>query len=102
VENKTEGSRRGEPETALFREAMLEKLGENGHKKHWRDEPVEDHLNGIEEELHELEMDVIWLRMAERKADGPKAEELRANVRREAADIANRAMFVADSLGALE
>jgi hypothetical protein len=93
--------RRGEREVQLFGEAMLEKLAENGHKKHWREESVDEHLSGIEDELKELELDVIWLRIAKRKADGPRIEELRAKIRREAADIGNRAMFAADAVGGL-
>lgn len=95
-------TRRGERDVALFGEAMLQKLAENAHKAHWRDEPVQDHLDGIWEEARELEKDVAWLKIATRQADGPRIEELKKKIRREAADVANRALMVCDVLGCLE
>ena len=65
-----------------FTESMIEKLGENEHKAHWDTVDEAYLMRRLEEETKEL---------AEALAKGDTAEIIR-----EAADIANFAMMIAD------
>ena len=78
-----------EPTLQAYLNVMREKLAENEHKGHWRDEDVDFLLDRVAEELRELRL-AVWL------GEGPRA------VAREAADVGAIAMMVADVLGGLD
>jgi len=73
-----------------FFEAMEKKLLANAHKGGWRGEGLRVLLNEVDQELRELAEAV------HRYVDGPATAERRDAVIAEAADVANRAMMVAD------
>lgn len=66
-----------------FVDVMLEKLGENRYKGHWSDMSQKWLLNRLRQETGELR----------RAIEGGKATE----IAREAADVANFAMMIADN-----
>ncbi len=66
-----------------FVDVMLEKLDENRHKGHWRDMSQKWLLNRLRQETGELR----------RAVEGGNATE----IAREAADVANFAMMIADN-----
>lgn len=85
-------------EVRTFAEAMEAKLRENDHKGHWNNGSAmaADYVRRLSEETAEL-VDVLRQRADLR--DYP--DDWRRRVLREAADIANFAMFIADVCGAL-
>ena len=82
--------RNNEKTTAEFRLAMLEKLNENNHKKHWNEASVRWLSNRLYDELIELNIDLSQL------GDQPKIAIQSAM--KECADVANMAMMVWDNL----
>lgn len=83
------------PQVAAFALLMEAKLRENDHKGHWKDEALGYLLGRLEEERRELDVAVERWRTYRGRAED------RINVGREAADVANFAMMLADSCGAL-
>lgn len=89
--------------TERFRQAMVEKLEENAHKGGWSDESPRWLLTRVEEELVELRQAVdAWNAATHRGYPDDICEARRRKVLREAADVANFALMVADVCGALE
>ncbi len=70
----------------LLSVAQREKLRENAHKDHWRTCSVTFLLSRLDEEVHELRMEVLlgW------------SEDRAEKILREAADVANFAAMIAD------
>lgn len=82
---------------------MEAKLLENEHKGDWKHEPFTFLLNRMEEELQELRDAVMESLMeAIERANGEFTDEERTRIIREAADVANFAMMIADNTGGLE
>jgi len=72
------------PEVKDFAYAMEAELVENDHKGHWRDAPIEQLLDHLEDEVKELKAAI-------------KLQMHPDEVLSEAADLANLAMMVADN-----
>jgi NTP pyrophosphatase (non-canonical NTP hydrolase) len=83
---------RWRPEVVVFADAMESKLKENDWKGGWKNCDAARLLERVREEVDELAEAVAW----ERRGDNE-----RAVIGREAADVANMAMMVADVCGAL-
>jgi NTP pyrophosphatase (non-canonical NTP hydrolase) len=83
----------------LFAEAMETKLRENDHKGHWGDCDPRWLLARLDEERGEL-IDTVFVRLRQQK-DGLDWPESAESILREAADVANFAMMVADVCGGL-
>lgn len=87
------------PSVVAFAIEMERELRANAHKGNrpaWRADPVDGLLNHLDDEVREL-ADVAY------RGPGPHMTPLRlAAVREEAADVANMALMVADSVGALD
>jgi NTP pyrophosphatase (non-canonical NTP hydrolase) len=77
------------PEVQKFAEAMEEQLRANDHKPGWKKDHPRMLGPRLEEEMRELQAEV------ERAARNPK------QILKEAADVANFAMMVADVCGGL-
>lgn len=76
-----------------FKERMAAKLGENSHKgDRYRGDGTRELLARLKEEVQELE-DVLY---------EPTRHRHREDISREAADVANLAMFLADNWGDLD
>jgi len=73
------------PEVLFFAERMECKLRLNDHKQHWRDFNIEYLMRRLKEEVAELEDTIASGGTRHQQAD-------------EAADVANFAMMIADSL----
>lgn len=80
-----------------FSKVMLEKLEKNLHKGGWGDCSYAYLRTRLKEEFDEL-MDAFIALHAARQNDRP-TDELERNVREEAADLANIAMFFAEHAG---
>lgn len=89
------------PEVEAFARLMELKLRENDHKGGWRHDCVGDLLQLLREEAAELKE---ALRSRVNLVNVPPAldREGRALIGREAADVANFAMMIADVCGALK
>ena len=100
----TREPQRGEQEVSAFGKLQLQKLAENAFKGSWKGQPLLVSLERLRGELRELEIEVRDRATALRY--GTESEEwLRANaerIGREAADVGNYAMVLADTAGALE
>jgi hypothetical protein len=94
------------PEVAAFALLMEQKLRENDHKGGWKDEGTVYLSRRCGNELTELRTAVSALHKEKMRGwppvDSAKRDELRATVGREAADVANFAMMIADVCGALQ
>ena len=91
--------RRGECEVKRFAEAMIEKLNEpkNLEKGGWKNCKLEYLLNRLRQEVEELEAEL------NRPIGCYPNSFVHANeIKKEAADVANFAMMIADGVGALE
>lgn len=100
---------RGYLETAILRDAMLEKLGQNGHKGDWKRCSRAFLLYRILVEWFELVGAVLTLVYWEIKVDrckddrySAKFEEAKKEVLREAGDVGNFAWMTADLCGSME
>lgn len=82
-------------EVTVFAELMEAKLRENDHKGGWQQDPVTALMARLKEETDELRA------VLSRRAGSATPRSYAAEVGREAADIANFAMMVADVCGAL-
>ncbi len=83
---------------ARFRKIMLEKLRENSCKDGWQDCSWQHLCSRMRQEAWELQDEIEHA-----KARGTlDSEKTIRKIGREAADIANFAMMVADNLGALK
>ncbi len=76
------------PEVAAFAWLMEQKLRENAHKGGWKNETPEGLMNRVFQEYKELDLAII-------RSEGSRA------IGREAADVANMVMMVADVCGGL-
>ena len=97
--------RRGEREVKAIAEAMISKLNEpqNLVKGDWKDCEFDYLLKRAAEELIELEEAVEkWQRFKRRGLDVFTINEAAKEVLKEAADVANFPMMIADKVGALE
>ncbi|MDP9437399.1 MAG: hypothetical protein M3P49_01405 [Actinomycetota bacterium] len=96
--------RRGEREVMALAEIQLQKLAENAHKPGWKDESLGDLLEGLFEEVRELEQDVLDLIVALKYGtdDEEWMEKKIHDIGRECADVNNRSTFIADVAGALK
>ena len=83
------------PVVRAFAEAMELKLRENDHKPGWKDDDPEILVDRLMEEVGELQYEVEGL-SSNREWPGEREKVLR-----EAADVANFAMMVADVVGSL-
>jgi NTP pyrophosphatase (non-canonical NTP hydrolase) len=92
VPARTVSVERWRPEVVVFADAMESKLKENDWKGGWKNCDAARLLERVREEVDELAEAVAW----ERRGDNE-----RAVIGREAADVANMAMMVADVCGAL-
>lgn len=91
--------RRGEREVKKFAEAMIEKLNEPEKiaKGDWKKCKFEYLINRLRQEVEELERELY------RPIGCYPNSFVHANeIKKEAADVANFAMFIADRAGALE
>jgi hypothetical protein len=91
-------------EVKLFADRMEQKLVENDYKGGWADDHWSGPLRRLREEVVELRRACVRLENAE---DDPHASpaterERRRIVGREAADVANFAMMIADNAGDLK
>lgn len=92
------------PEVARFAVLMEEKLSENDHKGGWKDCDPTDLLRRLTEEAEELgrcRLLACVVRKQERPGDPLHMSDEARHVGREAADVANFAMMIADVCGAL-
>ena len=78
------------PEVAAFAQAMEAQLRANDHKPGWKDEDRGDLMERLHDEVGELEVELVYR--------GSRRPGL---VLKEAADVANFAMMVADVCGGL-
>jgi hypothetical protein len=69
-----------------FAQRMIDKLGQNGHKRGWEDMDLIYAIDRLWEEAQELEREVVVF-----DGDHESAED----VIRECADVANFALFIA-------
>ncbi len=83
------------PKLVAFARVMERKLRENDHKGGWEDEDIEWLMERLTGEVAELSKALTT------PNDGPLSERRRRSAVREAADVANFAMMVADVLGGL-
>ena len=94
------------PEVAAFAQLMERELRRNDHKGGWKEEQTSYLSRRCGNELEELRA-AIQLQRKEwmtgfPPVDAGKRDELRVAVGREAADVANFAMMIADVCGALK
>lgn len=91
------------PEVLAFAQAMEAKLRENDHKGGWKNDDPRALLRRLREETDELDPAVTAYeaRRRERPGDDDHVAEASRRVLREAADVANFAMMIADVCGAL-
>lgn len=82
-----------------FAEVMKQKLDENSAKPSWRLEILDDLFYALGEEVKELR-EATWQLQAEE--DDAKTAVRRREVVREAADVANFVMMIADVFDAVE
>lgn len=87
------GDGRLRPEVRAFAEAMEAKLRENDHKGGWKDDAASRLLRRLEEELDELRLALY--------NGSLNGDDWRSIVLREAADVGNFAMMLADVAGGL-
>lgn len=83
------------PTLLPFMLAMAERLDANAHKGGWRDETWQWLRDRLREESNELGAACCW------PTGQPTTNAYRARIRREAADVANFAMMIADVRDAL-
>lgn len=83
------------PEVQRFATLMEDALRRNNHKGGWHDDQPEELLLRAYEELGELHREVL------RRARADEPGTWRRRIAREAADVANFALMVADVCGAL-
>jgi len=76
--------------TADFREAMLDKLRENEHKKHWNEASITYLRVRLSKELRELDVDLSQL--------NNHPDLAIPSAMKECADVANFAMMIYDNL----
>lgn len=77
------------PEIRSFAELMEAQLKANDHKPGWKNDSFKQLFDRIHEELHELREACVF---------GGSEEQ----IRKEASDVANFAMMIADVFGGLE
>ena len=97
--------RRGENEVKKFAEAMIEKLNEpkNLAKGGWEDCDIQYLLERTREELFELREEIGRWQWCKRNGMNLDSINFRAKqILKEAADVANFAMMIADKVGALK
>lgn len=82
------------PEVQRFAEAMEKRLRANDHKGGWCDCPLDYLITRLDEETSEL-------LVALGKAVGFNLQRGASRIRKEAADVANFAMMIADNYGDL-
>jgi NTP pyrophosphatase (non-canonical NTP hydrolase) len=94
---------RWRPEVVAFADAMERQLRANDHKGGWRDEHHDDLLARLREETEELAgvLDLGQGNSAHFYPNDPNGPKWSDEVRREAADVANFAMMIADVCDAL-
>lgn len=80
------------PIVAAFGELMIEKLDANDHKPTWKEEALIDLQDALEREVNELGEAILCIETG---------EAISKDVAREAADVANFAMMIADKFGGL-
>jgi hypothetical protein len=92
-------------EVKLFAEAMEVKLAANDRKGGWRGEPTGYLMRRLRQEVEELGRAREAYEKARSKVifayEVPDIDELRADVRQEAADVDNFCMMIADVVGGL-
>lgn len=81
------------PEVAMFALAMEARLRENDHKPGWKHDPAIALLKRLREELAELTAEVVA---------GSTDGMLPGEVLKEACDVANFSLMIADVCGGLE
>ena len=90
-------------EVAAFAQLMERKLRENDYKGGWRNEDTEALLTRLQQEAYELQVATetsgAWCSYPPAAVLGKKG---RNTIGREAADVANFAMMIADVCGALK
>jgi hypothetical protein len=79
------------PEVERFAMGMERKLRQNDHKGGWKQMSVDEMIERLDEEVEEL-----------KKALHPMRKDNPQRVFKEAVDIANFCMFIADNAGALK
>lgn len=90
------------PEVQAFAILMEEKLRRNDSKGGWKNTPYHWLLGRVREEINELEAAMQNLVAANDMGTCEDIRDCRAKAAREAADIANFAMMIADNLGGLK
>lgn len=91
---KTTKTRRWRPEVEAFADAMEAQLRANDHKRGWKNDQPGDLMARVFDEVAELDSAVAGL-LVRRTAATP------ATLLKEAADVANFAMMIADVCGGL-
>lgn len=90
------------PEVVAFANIMEAKLQENDHKGGWKTDDAEDLFVRLGEECVELSEAIgLWRIQDDWRSAALHLLACRKNVAREAADVANFAMMIADVCGAL-
>jgi len=90
------------PEVVAFANIMEAKLRENDHKGGWKTDDAEDLFVRLGEECVELSEAIgLWRIQDDWRSAALHLPACRKNVAREAADVANFAMMIADVCGAL-
>lgn len=89
-------------EVQRFAELMESKLRENTHKGGWDHEGPGYFSKRIGDEMRELRSVLDEYRVAHRARPSAVTDDLRRRIGREAADVANFAMMIADVCGALD
>lgn len=90
------------PEVVAFADLMEAKLRENDHKGGWKTEDAEDLFGRLGAECVELSEAIgLWRIQDDWRSAALHLPACRKNVAREAADVANFAMMIADVCGAL-
>lgn len=90
------------PEVVAFANLMEAKLRENDHKGGWKTEDAEDLFGRLGAECVELSEAIgLWRIQDDWRSAALHLPACRKNVAREAADVANFAMMIADVCGAL-
>jgi NTP pyrophosphatase (non-canonical NTP hydrolase) len=85
------------PEVARFAQDMEQQLRANDHKPGWQRDEWQALLKRLREETSELKDAIYAARTTD--VEAPAAPRLRASVRKEAADVANFAMMLAENEG---
>lgn len=88
--------RNNEKTTANFRLAMLEKLNENNHKKHWNEAGIGWLFSRLEDEIKELKFELSRILYNDVMFESIINQIEMA--KRECADVANMAMMIYDNL----